>query len=66
MQEFLQKWCEFKNIYEKDKAEIMTIPDKEQREKIQQALRKCKMNGNCVLWELLWDVIELYEKILLI
>ena len=43
LQSFIQKWCEFKNVYEKDKAEILTIEDEatravklEELEKIQE------------------------------
>lgn len=27
LQNFIKKWCEFKNVYEKEKAEILTIED---------------------------------------
>ena len=31
LQEALKKWCEFKNVYEKDKAEILTIENEDKR-----------------------------------
>ena len=36
MQDFFRKWCQFKNVYEKEKAEILAIEDeyKRQEEKI--------------------------------
>ena len=27
MQDFFRKWCQFKNVYEKEKAEILAITD---------------------------------------
>ena len=32
MQEFLVKWCQFKNVYEKEKQEIEMIEDEEKRQ----------------------------------
>ena len=32
MQDFFRKWCQFKNVYEKDKAEILTIEDEDKRQ----------------------------------
>ena len=32
MQDFLQKWCQFKNVYEKEKAEILAIEDETKRQ----------------------------------
>lgn len=32
LQQALLNWCEFKNVYEKDKAEILSIEDPEQRQ----------------------------------
>lgn len=32
LQDFIQKWCQFKNVYEKEKAEILTIEDNEKRQ----------------------------------
>ena len=29
MQDFFRKWCQFKNVYEKEKAEILAIEDKD-------------------------------------
>ena len=32
MQDFLKKWCQFKNVYEKEKAEILSIKDESKRQ----------------------------------
>ena len=32
MQDFFRKWCQFKNIYEKEKAEILAIEDEDKRQ----------------------------------
>ena len=32
MQDFLKKWCQFKNLYEKEKAEILAIKDESKRQ----------------------------------
>ncbi|MZK06836.1 helix-turn-helix domain-containing protein [Dorea longicatena] len=32
MQDFFKKWCQFKNVYEKEKAEILSIEDAEERQ----------------------------------
>ena len=32
MQDFFKKWCQFKNVYEKEKAEILAIEDEEKRQ----------------------------------
>lgn len=32
MQDFLKKWCQFKNVYEKEKAEILAIEDESKRQ----------------------------------
>ena len=32
MQDFFKKWCQFKNVYEKEKAEILTIEDEDKRQ----------------------------------
>ena len=32
MQDFFRKWCQFKNVYEKEKAEILTIEDEDKRQ----------------------------------
>ena len=32
MQDFFSKWCQFKNIYEKEKAEILAIEDEDKRQ----------------------------------
>ena len=33
MQDFFRKWCQFKNVYEKEKAEIFAIEDEDKRQK---------------------------------
>ena len=33
MQDFFKKWCQFKNVYEKEKAEILAIEDEDMRQK---------------------------------
>ena len=32
LQDFIQKWCQFKNVYEKEKAEILAIEDETRRQ----------------------------------
>ena len=32
MQDFFSKWCQFKNVYEKEKAEILAIEDEDKRQ----------------------------------
>lgn len=32
MQDFFKKWCQFKNVYEKEKAEILSIEDESKRQ----------------------------------
>ena len=32
MQDFCKKWCQFKNVYEKEKAEILAIEDEDKRQ----------------------------------
>ena len=32
MQDFFKKWCQFKNVYEKEKAEILAIEDENKRQ----------------------------------
>ena len=32
MQDFFRKWCQFKNVYEKEKAEILAIKDEDKRQ----------------------------------
>jgi transcriptional regulator with XRE-family HTH domain len=32
MQDFIRKWCQFKNVYEKEKAEILDIKDETKRQ----------------------------------
>ena len=40
MQDFFKKWCQFKNVYEKEKAEILAIEDKNKKEQ-----NKIQRNG---------------------
>ena len=32
MQDFFSKWCQFKNVYEKEKTEILAIEDEDKRQ----------------------------------
>lgn len=32
MQDFFEKWCQFKNVYEKEKTEILVIEDEDKRQ----------------------------------
>ena len=32
MQDFFKKWCQFKNVYEKEKAEILSIEDEDKKQ----------------------------------
>ena len=32
MQDFFKRWCQFKNVYEKEKAEILAIEDEDKRQ----------------------------------
>lgn len=32
MQDFFKKWCQFKNVYEKEQAEILAIEDEDKRQ----------------------------------
>ena len=32
MQDFFKKWCQFKNVYEKEKAEILAFEDEDKRQ----------------------------------
>ena len=41
MQDFFRKWCQFKNIYEKEKAEILAIENEDKRQE-EQEMRKEK------------------------
>ena len=47
MQDFFRKWCQFKNIYEKEKAEILTIEDEDKK---QEELNK--LNATQEEWKL--------------
>jgi len=47
MQDFFKKWCQFKNVYEKEKAEILAIVDEDKRlEELD------KLNATQEEWEL--------------
>lgn len=49
MQDFFKKWCEFKNAYENEKAEILTIEDEikknEELDKLNDIEKKWKLNA---------------------
>lgn len=47
MQDFFRKWCQFKNVYEKEKAEILAITDVSKR---QEELKK--LNATQEEWKL--------------
>ena len=47
MQDFFRKWCQFKNVYEKEKAEILAITDESKR---QEELEK--LNATQEEWKL--------------
>ena len=47
MQDFFRKWCQFKNVYEKEKAEILAITDVSKR---QEELEK--LNATQEEWKL--------------
>ena len=47
MQDFFRKWCQFKNVYEKEKAEILAITDVSKR---QEELKK--LNATQEDWKL--------------
>ncbi len=52
MQDFFRKWCQFKNVYEKEKAEILAIEDKYKEQENNTWGCLPRKNGNCALWEL--------------
>lgn len=49
MQDFFKKWCEFKNAYKNEKAEILTIEDEikknEELDKLNDIEKKWKLNA---------------------
>ena len=47
MQDFFKKWCQFKNVYEKEKAEILAIEDEDKRQE-----ELDKLNATQEEWEL--------------
>ena len=47
MQDFFSKWCQFKNVYEKEKAEILAIENENKR---QEELHK--LNATQEEWKL--------------
>ena len=47
MQDFFRKWCQFKNIYEKEKAEILAIEDEDKRQE-----EMDKLNATQEKWKL--------------
>ena len=48
VQDFFRKWCQFKNVYKKEKAEILTIEDEdkkpEERDKLNATQDKWKLH----------------------
>ena len=47
MQDFFKKWCQFKNVYEKEKAEILAIEDEDKRQE-----ELDKLNATLEEWKL--------------
>ena len=47
MQDFFWKWCQFKNVYEKEKAEILAIEDEDKRQE-----EMDKLNATQEEWKL--------------
>ena len=47
MQDFFRKWCQFKNVYEKEKAEILAIEDEDKRQE-----EMDKLNATQEEWKL--------------
>ena len=47
MQDFFRKWCQFKNVYEKEKAEILAIEDDDERKE-----EMNKLNATQEEWKL--------------
>ena len=47
MQDFFSKWCQFKNVYEKEKAEILAIENEDKRQE-----ELDKLNATQDEWEL--------------
>ena len=47
MQDFFKKWCQFKNVYEKEKAEILAIEDEDKRQE-----EMGKLNATQEEWKL--------------
>ena len=47
MQDFFRKWCQFKNVYEKEKAEILAIEDEDKRQE-----ELDKLNATLEEWKL--------------
>ena len=47
MQDFFRKWCQFKNVYKKEKAEILAIEDEDKRQK-----ELAKLNATQEEWKL--------------
>ena len=47
MQDFFKKWCQFKNVYEKEKAEILAIEDEDKRQE-----ELYKLNATQEEWKL--------------
>ena len=53
MQDFFRKWCQFKNVYEKEKAEILAIENEDKRQeeldKLNATQDEWKLRANLVV-----------------
>ena len=58
MQDFFRKWCQFKNVYEKEKAEILAIEDEDKRQE-----ELDKLNATQEEWKL--RAMELRQAVIL-
>ena len=45
MQDFFRKWCQFKNVYEKEKAEILAIEDEDKKKKEEEKVNAPQQEG---------------------
>ena len=58
MQDFFKKWCQFKSVYEKEKAEILAIEDEDKRQE-----ELDKLNATQEEWKL--RAMELRQAVIL-
>ena len=58
MQDFFRKWCQFKSVYEKEKAEILAIEDEDKRQE-----ELDKLNATQEEWKL--RAMELRQAVIL-